>query len=422
MSVLYVRTDGSDSNDGSADTRADAKLTIASAVSAAANGDTIIAVDGPFPEATPLNLGAKSLTLIGQKSSGYVEVPFTFEGTTATFGSLLNGGFCENIYAHGTIDNATDETGLYQMPAGVQNKAPSSQALWSSASYTGCKLKSDSDALWLSSAAGAGTCNVTVRDTVLESKFDTHNQLSQIPTTPWNGLLVEYFDCTWTVAGPTPDGFNSHLYRGIAVGCGKVRCYGGTVDVTGNDSSGQALVWGIAIVNSAAAKPRFEGIGLTVVTHDGDEEASLKFSNSGGKVCLTNCTIDAAKFLGTPAPSIVTVSGGVRRMHQRGGTYSLTYTNGNNTTFDQLRVNGVDVGATFGGGTVTWNIPEDFAVGDNATVDLYDTAASEGARIDLIRIATRNLRLGRTTIPDGMLETVLPEAIRENDEELIISL
>lgn len=388
MSTLYVRTDGNDSHDGSANDPAHAKLTNVAAVSAASSGDTIIAVDGPFLEANPIDLGPKSLTFIGQKTSGagMVEIQYAFNEAASGGGALLNGGFVSNIYANGTADISSSAIG--QAPAGWISPA-SSQTVWASATYLGCRLTGNIDGMFLRQAATKPTITATATRCTFESAFDTSNVNSLNPATNWPGLTLVYIDSSFTVTGPTPAIFATHLYRGIAVGCGSVRAIGGTIMVNGNDDDITEFVSGIALYGSSAAAPRFEGIGVTIATNSNTQnnEYSVYIPNTGGKACLTNCIYDVTKvYASGNQPSVVAVAGGVRKNHAPGTTYHGTFTNGTNTAFDGMKVNGSVVTATVSGGSFSWAIPANYATGVNLLVQLTDSAASESAAIDVIGV------------------------------------
>ncbi|MBN2138414.1 MAG: right-handed parallel beta-helix repeat-containing protein [Sedimentisphaerales bacterium] len=90
--IRHVAKSGSDSNSGLAgqypvDLANDAKLTISSAVSAAAAGDTIIVWPGDYAE--NVNFAGKALTLIGAGKSKSRIVPASGSGIVAADGSVV---------------------------------------------------------------------------------------------------------------------------------------------------------------------------------------------------------------------------------------------------------------------------------------------------------------------------------------------
>jgi hypothetical protein len=282
---------------------------LATANSGAVSGDVIKPAAGTFDLGTARLVLAAGVNLVGAGKLLTIIKGSTVLTGSASAGCMVvpgSGSVVSDLTIWASIDNSVTFT--YQAPFGVQNKAPMSQPIFSSAELRRVKLIGGSDGVFLSANNGSAACVLRVYDCEIVTTWDAHNQINSIPTGTWN-VFTEYFRTKFTVTGPNTD--TTHTYRGISTFSGTVRLHNCQVVVNSNDPDPTTATIGLSISSAnAGAQAQIVAINTSVSTSLHPDAAAAEAQAydaavNGRPVTLANCMTDG-KYNGTPT----VVSGG----------------------------------------------------------------------------------------------------------------
>lgn len=246
--AIYVETDGDDSNDGLS--RSAPKLTIAAAVTAATDGDTIYVGAGDFALSAALKWNT-TLKIVGQ-------------------GRLITriGGSATNYIKPGAYSELRDLSC-------TQVKFAAADTTWTHLKMVNVHCEDLFDAFFPGSNATA--CEMSAWNCEFKSSFGDGVYLSGSA-----GLTVHLFDCIVTAPN-----------TGIVAQAGRVIMCGGII--RGMSSSGAG--WKAAVVNTAGS---IDLINVSIVDDHHGTAPTLHLAQTGtGTITVRHANYDAAKTSGT---------------------------------------------------------------------------------------------------------------------------
>lgn len=255
--VLHVAKTGNDSNAGKAqqypvNLASDAKLTIGSAISAAASGDTIILWPGDYAE--NVSFGAKALTMIGTSRNKSRVIPWTGDGVTMADDSVLCNLGVEALGSTAKGVNAQNKTNIV---------------------VRDCDIYANYDGFY-----GYGVKTVFLRDVRSRGKFDGGNMV--------NAEKVIAEGCIFEALGTSGAGNGCRALFGTGTGL-----YSNCVFVaTRNDTSVQDIG---AIYGGAASRVVLANCLLSAIAGSGHtgQAYGIKLGHTSAAVMVDNCVIYA---------------------------------------------------------------------------------------------------------------------------------
>lgn len=294
-SVLHVRKDGNDSNDGLSP--ATAKLTVAAAVSAAADGDLILVGPGTFAEGDAVldltgDLGTLGVSLVG---SGLDVTTITSTADYSVSGPIVKPGN-QSLIADLTITDAGSN--------GAALGAVAASTAFTNAVIRSVRAYGIADGLLFSGV----TCSASVYGSRISSAVDA------VRINHTDGRL-DLYDC---------DIESLPTFTAVVSGLS-------TVGASNVINATRCRIRARRTNNSTNARPAVDCAGGTITlfecairswTTGTGTSADVDINNSGGTVIVHNCVYDRSKTVGTiterPVPRVALVDTTTTNTDMRG--------------------------------------------------------------------------------------------------------
>ncbi len=283
-STYYIRTDGSDSNDGSADDAAHAFLTIGKGTSVATSGDTINVAAGTFD----LVAGAVNVPAGVILQGAGIAATIVQSTRIVTTGTILHGENNATINDLAIVVKTEDPVNA-QAPVGARGFG-SSQSFSTGVTINRCNFVGFSDAIYFQSGSGASW---TFNDCTASSTWDTMRCQA--------GITLTFNRCTFAPAGPSSQA-GSQTSRAVSASSGTITLNACRMIPTGGEAGnygvhvdgGTVVMTGANSISTPGGASDYDLIATTGSIDAGGLRvaSAAKVSDAGG--LITNYLIGPA--------------------------------------------------------------------------------------------------------------------------------